>query len=176
LELVDDEKPMLQELQLITAKPMLYVVNSDEGQSAPVPELTGSLTEQIALSAKLEAELADLSPEEGREYLKSLGLEETGLEKLIRASYKLLNLVTYFTSGEPETRAWTISEGTKAPQAAGVIHTDFIKGFIKADVTNWKDFVDYGGWSKIKETGKLRLEGKDYIVKDGDVCYFHVNT
>ncbi|HLC70249.1 MAG TPA: redox-regulated ATPase YchF [Patescibacteria group bacterium] len=176
LELKDDERLFLKELQLITAKPMLYVINSDEGKTAPVPELAGSLTEQIALSAKLEAELADLSIEEGREYLKSLGLEETGLEKLIRASYKLLNLVTYFTSGEPETRAWTISEGTKAPLAAGVIHADFIKGFIKADVTNWKDFVDYGGWAKIKETGKLRLEGKDYIVRDGDVCYFHVNT
>ncbi len=176
LEIEEDEKPLLKELQLITSKPMLYVVNSDEGKSAPIAELSGSLTEQIALSAKLEAELADLSPEEGREYLKSLGLEETGLEKLIRASYKLLNLVTYFTSGEPETRAWTVTEGTKAPQAAGVIHTDFIKGFIKADVSNWKDFVECGGWGKIKETGKLRLEGKDYVVKDGDVCYFHVNT
>jgi len=103
-------------------------------------------------------------------------MAETGLDKLIKASYELLDLVTFLTSGEPETRAWTVKKGAKAPEAAGVIHTDFIKGFIKADVVNWKDFVEFGGWSKIKETGKMRLEGKDYAVKDGDVVYFHIST
>lgn len=105
-----------------------------------------------------------------------MGMAETGLDKLIKASYELLDLVTFLTSGEPETRAWTVKKGAKAPEAAGVIHTDFIKGFIKADVVNWKDFVEFGGWSKIKETGKMRLEGKDYAVKDGDVVYFHIST
>jgi ribosome-binding ATPase YchF (GTP1/OBG family) len=124
----------------------------------------------------MEAELADLSPEEGKEYLKSLGIEKNGLDKLISAGYGLLQLITYFTSGEQETRAWTITTGTKAPAAAGVIHTDFIKGFIKADVVGWEDFVQLGGWGKLRESGKMRLEGKEYLVKDGDVCYFHVNT
>ena len=131
---------------------------------------------QVIICAKLEAELADLSPEEARQYLKELGMEKTGLDKLIIESYKLLNLLTYFTSGEPETRAWTVKHGAKAPEAAGVIHTDFIKGFIKADVVDWQDFVKAGGWNKLKETGKMRLEGKDYVVRDGDVCYFHISA
>jgi ribosome-binding ATPase YchF (GTP1/OBG family) len=131
---------------------------------------------QIAICARLEAELADLTPEESKEYLTSLGIQKTGLDKLITAGYELLKLVTYFTSGEPETRAWTVRVGTKAPEAAGVIHTDFIKGFIKADVVGWEDFVALGGWGKLKESGKLRLEGKEYVVKDGDVVYFHVHT
>jgi ribosome-binding ATPase YchF (GTP1/OBG family) len=111
-----------------------------------------------------------------KEYLQELGMQETGLDKLITASYKLLNLLTFFTSGEMETRAWTVRQHAKAPEAAGVIHTDFIKGFVKADVVNWKDFVAAGGWGKIKETGKMRLEGKEYVMKDGDVCYFHINA
>jgi ribosome-binding ATPase YchF (GTP1/OBG family) len=153
-------------------KPMLYVVNVDEGANN-VPKISEAAA-QIEISAKIEAEVADLSPEEAAAFLKELGITQTGLDKLIVAGYKLLNLVTYFTSGPEETRAWTVKENTTAPNAAGVIHTDFIKGFVKADVINWKDFVDNGGWSKVKETGKLRLEGKDYIVKDGDVCYFHI--
>jgi GTP-binding protein YchF len=170
----DEEKKLVAELHLLTLKPMLYVVNVDEG-GVSVPRISES-ADQITISAKLEAELADLSPEEARQYLKELGIEQTGLDKLIVASYKLLQLITYFTSGEPETRAWTVRENTKAPEAAGVIHTDFIKGFVKADVVAWKDFVEAGGWSKIKETGKARLEGKEYIVRDGDVCYFHVSA
>ena len=171
----DDEKKIIDGLQLLTMKPMLYVVNTDENPKSQIPNpKINSTTSQIEISAKLEAELADLSVEEARQYLKELGIEQTGLDKLIVAGYKLLKLVTYFTSGEPETRAWTITEGTKAPDAAGVIHTDFVKGFVKADVVDWKDFVSAGGWSKIKETGKARLEGKDYLVKDGDVCYFHI--
>lgn len=174
LEYGDDEKETMRELCLLTMKPMLYVINTDEVHSSQFTANSGA--EQVEICAKLEAELADLSEAEAKEYLNNLGMKETGLDKLIRASYKLLDLVTFLTSGEPETRAWTVKKGAKAPEAAGVIHTDFIKGFIKADVVNWEDFVKYGGWSKIKETGKMRLEGKDYVVQDGDVIYFHVSV
>ncbi len=175
LEFTEDESVWMKELQLLTMKPMLYVVNIDESNNTTVARVAAS-TPQIEISAKLEAELADLSPDEARQYLQELGMQETGLDKLIAASYKLLGLLTFFTSGEPETRAWTVRSGAKAPEAAGVIHTDFIKGFVKADVVNWEDFVAAGGWSKIKETGKMRLEGKEYIMKDGDTCYFHINA
>lgn len=175
LEYNEDEILWMKELQLLTMKPMLYVVNTDEVQTTDYRlQTTDTKSEQITISAKLEAELADLTPEEAKQYLQELGMVETGLDKLITASYKLLDLVTFLTSGEPETRAWTVKKGAKAPEAAGVIHTDFVKGFVKADVVNWQDFVAYGGWSKIKESGKLRLEGKDYVVQDGDVCYFHI--
>ncbi len=187
LNLSDDEKNMVRDLNLLTIKPILYVLNVDEDKAGPVAKINkfdsaadatkfSEQAEQIEISAKLEAELADLPENEAREYLKTLGIQETGLDKLIKASYKLLGLVTFFTTAEPETRAWTVKQDTKAPQAAGVIHTDFIKGFIKADVVDWPDFVKFGGWSRIKETGKMRLEGKDYIVRDGDVIYFHVST
>ena len=171
LEYNEDEILWIKESQLLTMKPMLYVVNVDEGGHATQID---AKTPQIEISAKLEAELVDLSAEEARNYLKELGLEEAGLDRLIAASYKLLDLITFLTSGEPETRAWTVKRGAKAPEAAGVIHTDFIKGFVKADVVNWQDFVEAGGWSKIKETGKMRLEGKDYVMQDGDVVYFHI--
>ena len=175
LEYNEDETLWMKELQLLTMKPMLYVVNIDENSKFEIqnPKIDDK-TPQIEISAKLEAELADLSKEEAKDYLKELGLSEAGLDRLITASYKLLNLITFLTSGEPETRAWTVKNGAKAPEAAGVIHTDFIKGFVKADVVNWQDFVEAGRWSKIKETGKMRLEGKDYVVRDGDVVYFHV--
>ncbi len=181
LEYNEDETVWMKELQLLTIKPMLYVVNIDENNvtpTTPSPLLgqEGISTPQIEISAKLEAELAELTPEEAKNYLQELGMNESGLDKLIAASYKLLNLITFLTSGEPETRAWTVRRGAKAPEAAGVIHTDFIKGFIKADVVNWQDFVAAGGWSKIKTTGKMRLEGKDYVMQDGDVCYFHINA
>jgi len=172
LEVSDEEEKILKELCLLTKKPMLYVVNVDEGQTETDFKVAGS--EVIAICAKLEAELINLSEQEAKEYLTSLGIMETGLDKLVRTGYKMLNLITYFTSGEPETRAWTVKANTKAPESAGVIHTDFIKGFVKADVVNWQDFVDNNGWSGIKETGKLRLEGKEYIVKDGDTIYFHI--
>ncbi|MDD2758482.1 MAG: redox-regulated ATPase YchF [Patescibacteria group bacterium] len=184
LEYSEDEMIMMREMCLLTMKPMLYVLNTDEVHSLPADEAGSQFTvhsideksTQIEICARLEAELADLSLEEAAAYLKEMGIKESGLDKLIRASYQLLNLVTFLTSGEPETRAWTVRAGAKAPEAAGVIHTDFIKGFIKADVVGWEDFVKYGGWNKIKETGKMRLEGKDYVVKDGDVIYFHVNV
>ena len=107
--------------------------------------------------------------------MKELGIEQTGLDQLIVLSYKLLDLITFLTSGEPETRAWTVHRGAKAPEAAGVIHTDFVKGFIKAEVCHWKDFIEFNGWSGVKEKGKMRLEGKEYVIQDGDTCYFHVN-
>lgn len=174
LEYDEEEMVIVRELQLLTMKPMLYVVNVDESLNGENKFVAPAGAEMIEISAKLEAELAELSPEEAVEYLKSLGMSQTGLDKLVTASYKLLDLVTYFTSGEVETRAWTVKANTKAPEAAGVIHTDFVKGFIKADVCDWKDFVQFGGWSGIKTSGKLRLEGKDYIVKDGDTVYFHI--
>ena len=178
LEYTDDEIALVQELHLLTMKPMLYVVNNDEEnkKTRKQENIIDETATQIQISAKLEAELADLSPEEARQYLHELGIEQTRLDKLIVAGYTLLNLITFLTSGEPETRAWTVKADTKAPEAAGVIHTDFVKGFVKADVVNWQDFVAAGGWSKLRETGKMRLEGKEYIIKDGDVCYFHINA
>jgi len=176
LDYDEEELELVRELHLLTMKPMLYVVNVDEDMKSNNKFSAPSGSEYIEISAKLEAELAELSPQESTEYLHSLGLSQTGLDKLVIASYKLLDLITFFTSGEMETRAWTVQSGAKAPEAAGVIHTDFIKGFIKADVVNWQDFVEFGGWGGIKTSGKLRLEGKDYLVKDGDVVYFHVST
>ena len=177
LEYNEDEMNILKDLHLLSMKPILYVVNTDELQIADfrLPNIENEAS-QINISAKLEAELAELSEEDAKEYMKELGMEQSGLDKLIKESYKLLDLVTFLTSGEPETRAWTVKKGTKGPQAAGVIHTDFIKGYIKADVCKWEDFVRFHGWSGIKESGKLRLEGKEYIVSDGDVIYFHVST
>jgi len=175
LDLSDDEKELIRDLNLLTIKPVLYVLNADENKQSEIPKIDPH-SEQIEISAKLEAELADLPADEALEYLKSLGLQESGLDKLIKATYKLLNLITFLTSGEPETRAWTVRAGTKAREAAGVIHTDFIKGFIKADVISWQDFVTLGGWPHLKESGKMRLEGKEYVVHDGDVIYFHVST
>lgn len=173
----EDEAALLQELNLLTAKPLMYLVNIDDkkavAQLQDVAELQS--TPHVVINAKLEAEIAELDDAEQEEYKKELGVTETGLDKLITEAYRLLNLVTYFTSGEPETRAWTVSAGALAPAAAGVIHTDFTKGFIRAEVINWKDFVNAGGWSRAKEKGLVRTEGKTYEVCDGDVCYFLVS-
>ncbi len=178
LEFDEEEMSIVKDLHLLTMKPMLYVVNTEEVPTTPSPTLgEEGKTQQIQICAKMEAELADLSPQEAQEYLQSLGLTETGLDRLIKAGYKLLNLVTFLTSGEPETRAWTVKRNTKAPDAAGVIHTDFIKGFVKADVVDWKDFVAFGGWGeKLKESGKIKLVGKDYVIQDGDTVYFHISS
>ena len=171
-------------LQLLTSKPVLYVCNVDEDSASEGNAFSDAVRARadaegagcVVISAKIEAELAGLAEAERAEYLESLGLEEAGLNRLIRAGYDLLNLVTYFTVGPKEARAWTITEGTKAPQAAGVIHTDFEKGFIRAETITYDDFVSLGGETGAKDAGKLRLEGKDYVVKDGDVMHFRFNT
>lgn len=171
----EESEKMIRELHLLTLKPILYVLNVDENQLSSGFSLPNiSKESQIPISVKIEAELAELSKEEAQEYLKTLGVEETGLDRLIQASYKLLGLMTFLTSGEMETRAWTIKNGTKAPQAAGVIHSDFETGFIRAEIINWKDFVE-SGEAGSREKGLLRIEGKDYVMRDGDVCHFRVN-
>ena len=161
-------------LPLITIKPTIYVVNVSESELKK--EISLELEPQVVICAKVEAELVELSSDEQKDYLKELGLEQSGLEKLIQESYKLLGLITYFTAGEKEVRAWTIRINTKAPQAAGVIHTDFEKGFIKAEVISWDKLVEAEGWSRAKEKGWVRLEGKDYTFQDGDTTIFKFNN
>ncbi|HPI67542.1 MAG TPA: redox-regulated ATPase YchF [bacterium] len=169
--LTEEEKKSIKELSLLTLKPIIYVKNIDD--TLTLDTLT---PDTIAINAKLEAELAELKDEELKDYLKELGIEKTGLDKLIVASYNILDLITFLTSGPKESRAWTIQRGTKAPEAAGVIHTDFEKNFIRAEVCNWQDFVKLGGDAGVKEKGLMRLEGKDYVMQDGDTVYFRVNT
>jgi len=176
----DDEKRAFKMLQLLTAKPALYVCNVDEASAVRGNRYSAQVEERarregaacVVISAKIEAELAQLSPEERADYLRELGLEEPGLNRLIRAGYELLGLITYFTAGPKETRAWTIERGTQAPAAAGVIHTDFEKGFIRAETISFQDFIACNGEAGAKEAGKMRLEGRDYIVHDGDIMHF----
>lgn len=172
LELEEDEKKILKQLNLLTIKPIIYLYNIDEeniGKDLGLPDNT------ISICAKIESELAELPEEEAREYLAELGIQNSGLDNLITTSYKLLNLITFLTTGPEETRAWTVTNGAKAPQAAGVIHTDFEKGFIRAEVVNWQTLLDDGGWNQSKDAGHMRMEGKDYIVQDGDTVHFHFN-
>ncbi len=169
----DEEKLIIKELNLMTSKPLLYAYNVDENE---LTKEDNSPDNTIKICAKLEAELAEMSEEEMREYLADSGIQQTGLDKLITASYSLLNLITYFTTGEKETRAWTITNGDKAPVAAGKIHTDFERGFIKAETVAYDDFVKAGGWSGARDAGTLRQEGKDYVVQDGDVMMFKFNV
>lgn len=182
LDLTDEEKLALRDLHFLTMKPNLYVVNLHEDQLADIDrnkfaEELGSVNPDkiIPISARLEEDMEGFDEQEALAYLKELGIEDTGLNALIRSAYSTLGLMTYFTSGPKETRAWTIRQNSLAPQAAGVIHTDFEKGFIKAEVINWKDFVEHGE-SKAKEKGLMRLEGKEYEVKDGDVMHFKFST
>lgn len=172
LQLEKEDQKILKSFNLLTSKPFLYVFNTDEGVKNPA--ILDFVDNCVAISAKIEAEISELSDDEAKNFLKELGMEETGLDKLIKASYKLLGLNTFLTSGEPETRAWTIPAGTKAPQAAAVIHTDFEKGFIRAEVATYKNFVENNGWHGCKEKGLVKIEGKDYAVQDGDVIYFLV--
>ena len=183
MALSDDEKALIKPLCLMTIKPAMYVGNVDEGGFDNNPFLD-RLREHaakenapvVALCAKLEAELADLDDADKLAFLADLGLEEPGLNRLIRAGYDLLGLQTYFTAGVKEVRAWTIHKGDTGPQAAGVIHTDFEKGFIRAQTIGFEDFVAHGGEQGAKEAGKMRAEGKDYVVKDGDVMNFLFNV
>lgn len=166
VELTDEERMMLKSYNLLTMKPMLTVYNVTEKSNAAA---AGGIT----MNVKMEAELAEFSQEEAKGMLAELGWQESGLDRLIRASYELLQLITYLTTGPDETRAWTIKRGTKAPQAAGVIHTDFEKGFIRAEVVNWKDLVESGSEANAKAKGLIRMEGKEYVFQDGDVAVFH---
>jgi GTP-binding protein YchF len=175
LDLSDDERQAIKELCLLTMKPMLYVANVDEDKlTADLPEIDG--TKPVPICAQVESELAELDPEDAKEYLADLGLEESGLARLVREAYKLLGLQSFFTSGETESRAWTVPIGAKAPQAAGVIHSDFERGFIKAETASFEDYSALGGEKGCRDAGKLRQEGKDYVVQDGDVMHFKFNV
>ena len=184
--LTDDELEILKDLTLLTAKKSLYVANvgedevSDYSGNEFVKQVEDYAAKEgsgvVVVSARIESEIAELSDEEATAFLADLGLEESGLTKLIKASYSLLGLINYFTAGEMEARAWTIVEGTKAPQAAGKIHSDIEKGFIRAEIVSFDDLEAYGSQNAAKEKGLVRLEGKDYIMKDGDVTHFRFNV
>lgn len=169
VELNDEEKIVAKQLNLLTIKPLIIVKNVSEDDVAGRTKAG-----ELAISAKIESELAELDEEEAKTYLQELGLEQSGLDRLIFECYKLLNLITFLTTGPKETRAWTVVKGSTAPVAAGRIHTDFYKGFIAAEVINWQDLVESGSESSARDKGLIKLEGKNYIVKDGDVCVFKV--
>src|SRR5690242_6418185 len=182
-----DELAVLKPLSLLTAKPILYAANVTDaelsGEEGPhlkalreAVAASGEQAQVVPFSARIESELAELPPEDRAEFLASLGLESAGLDRLIRAGFELLGLQTYFTAGEKEVRAWTIHNGDTAPRAAGVIHTDFERGFIRAETSGYDDFVENGGWKGVKEKGVMRQEGKEYVVQDGDVMLFRFNV
>ena len=184
LEYTDDEQLLLKEMTLLTARPVLYVLNVDEESLASGNAYTEAVIEHakkegsgyVMLCGRIEEELAALPADEQTEYLQSLGVVESGLNRMIREAYSLLGYITFFTAGEVEVRAWTIHKGTNAQDAAGEIHSDISRGFIRAEVTSYSDFEKYGTMNAVKEAGKLRLEGKEYIVQDGDICYFRFNV
>jgi len=186
LKLSEQELDLIKDFHLITAKKVLYIANVDDkdfGSAVPVPALQkvmdfaekeGSIV--VPICGKIESELSEMEPDERVAFLQELGMKEPGLNRVIMAGYKLLGLSTYFTAGEVEVRAWTFLQGMKAPQAAGVIHTDFERGFIRAEVYHYNDLIKYGSESKVKDAGALRVEGKDYLVKDGDLMHFRFNV
>lgn len=184
ISLTDDELEIVKNFNLITLKPIIYmanvseedVVNGNEYVDKVREYAKGENSEVIVVCAKIEEELCDLSDDEKKEFLLDLGINNSGLDKLIHATYSLLGLSTYFTAGSDEVRAWTFRKGMKAPDCAGIIHTDFKKGFIKAEIMSYDDLVFYKNDKNVKENGKLRLEGKEYIVNDGDICYFRFNV
>ena len=171
IELNEKEKEMTRQLNLLTIKPILYIVNTDN----PEKYLSNEEENVLAINVKIEQEIVDLPPQEQEEFLKELNMGSSGLDKLIKSSYTLLNLETFLTTGPEETRAWTIKKGASAPEAASAIHTDFQKNFIRVEIINWKTLVDVGSEKIAKEKGLIRTEGKDYIIKDGDVCHFLIN-
>ena len=183
----EDEEAWMAEYNLLTRKPVIFAANVAEDEIADAEENNEFVAkvreyaknmdaEVFVVCAQIEQEISELDDDEKKEFLEDLGLKESGLDKLIRASYSLLGLISYLTSGEDETRAWTIKKGTKAPQAAGKIHTDFERGFIKADVVNYKDLHEQGNMLACKEKGLVRSEGKEYVVQDGDVILFKFNV
>lgn len=186
IDLSDDEKLLVRDLHLLTMKPVLYAANVSEDEVSTADEnpfvkivkehAEKENNEVVSISAKVESEIAELEEEEKAMFLEELGLQESGLNRLIKAAYRKLGLYTYFTAGVQEVRAWTIRKGTKAPQAAGVIHTDFERGFIRAEVVSYTDLVTAGSMNGAKEKGQVRLEGKEYVVNDGDVMHFRFNV
>ncbi|CAI8231651.1 MAG: Ribosome-binding ATPase YchF [Marinobacterium sp. xm-d-530] len=183
LELSDDEQKLVKGFHLLTTKPTMYIANVSEEGFEDNPHLdavrefaANENAEVVAICNKLESEISELEDDERLEFLQDMGMEEPGLDRVIRAGYQLLGLQTYFTAGVKEVRAWTVKIGATAPQAAGVIHTDFEKGFIRAETISYDDFIEYQGEKGAKEAGKARLEGKEYIVKDGDVIHFRFNV
>lgn len=187
IDLNEEEQKYVDGLFLLTSKPVIYAANISEDDMAKADDdiplvkkvkefAKTENSETLTICARTEEQLSELPPEEVDFFLEELGLTESGLNRLVKASYKLLGLISYLTAGEPETRAWTIKEGTKAPQAAGKIHTDFEKGFIRAEVVDWQVLLECGNYTKAKELGKVRSEGKDYVMKDGDVVLFRFNV
>lgn len=185
LEFNDDELKLVKSFNLLTIKPIIYMTNvseedliSDDNEYVKMVRKYAAKekSEVVVVSAKIESELVDLTDEERTEFLNDLGIKENGLDKLIKATYKLLGLETYFTAGTDEVRAWTFKKGMKAPACAGIIHTDFEKGFIRAEVMSYEDLKEYKSELKVKEAGKMRLEGKEYEMQDGDICYFRFNV
>jgi GTP-binding protein YchF len=180
----DDEARIFAQAQLLTAKPVLYVCNVEEGSAADGNAFSGRVfakaeaegARAVVVSAAIEAEIATMEPADRTEFLSDLGLSETGLARVIRAGYDLLHLITFFTAGPKETRAWTVEKGAKAPQAAGAIHSDFERGFIRAETIAYDDYVKLGGETGAREAGRLRAEGKDYVVQDGDIMLFRFNV
>lgn len=183
MDLPEEARAMLKELHLLTAKPTLYIANVEEGgfEDNPLLDQVQAIAARenavvVPVCAALEAEIAQLDDEEKQEFLSDLGLQEPGLDRVVHAAYRLLNLQTFFTAGEKEVRAWTIPIGATAPEAAGAIHSDFQKGFIRAEVISYQDFIRYQGEQGAKEAGKWRLEGKDYVMQEGDVVHFRFNV
>ncbi|MBQ6840806.1 MAG: redox-regulated ATPase YchF [Bacilli bacterium] len=185
LEFTDDELKMIKNFNLITSKPIIYAANVDEdtiavGDNDYTLKVKEFAEEEnsgvVVMCARMEEELSSFNEEEKKDFLASMGVTNSGLDKLIYATYDLLGLSTFFTSGKDEVRAWTFVKGMKAPACAGIIHSDFERGFIKAEVTSFEDLKMYGSEAKVKEAGRLRLEGKDYVMQDGDICYFRFNV
>ncbi|MDD4836808.1 MAG: DUF933 domain-containing protein, partial [Dethiosulfovibrio sp.] len=186
MDVTEEEERDIRGLNLLTSKPDIYVDNVAEDQIGKAEENPHVIAvreyaekfgcEVVSVCGKIEAEIAELEPEEKKEFLSDLGLEDSGLDRLVRAGYRLLGLISFLTAGEKESRAWTIKKGFKAPQAAGTIHTDFERGFIKAQVVSYSDLVELGGLAEAKAKGLVRMEGKDYVMKDGDVVEFRFNV
>ena len=175
---------LIKDLNLLTLKPVLYVCNVDDASVVNGNKHTETFIESVKnenaqimfVSAEIESDMIDMEEEDKMMFLEDMGLQESGVNRIIKSAYQLLNYQTYFTAGEKEVRAWTITQGNTAPQAAGVIHTDFEKGFIRAEVIAYEDYIEFGSEAKCREAGKLRVEGKDYIVKDGDIMHFRFNV
>jgi hypothetical protein len=184
IDMNDDQIAAIKDLQLLTVKPVLYVCNVDEGSVVDGNDHTKRFAESVAdenaeillISAAIESDLTEMEADDAKDFLEDMGLKESGINRLIKSAYRLLRYMTYFTAGEKEVRAWTITEGMKAPQAAGVIHSDFERGFIRAEVISFADYDELGSEAAAREAGKLRSEGKEYVMNDGDVVHFRFNV